>query len=120
MFPQYLLFGMSSDEYWNGNPWLARGYYEYYRLRLQEENRVAWLNGRYVHDAVAVVMANSFGKGVRAKYPASPYDIFPKEKRETEDEAEQEREKVTAFFNRLIEEQRKRKQAEWQKQQLKP
>ena len=119
MFPQYLLFGMSADEYWNGNPWLARGYYEYYRLRLQEENRVAWLNGRYVHDAVAVVMANSFGKGVRAKYPSVPFEFFPK-KKTTEDEAEQEREKITAYFNRLIEEQQKRKREAWQKQQLKP
>lgn len=120
MFPQYLLFGMSADEYWNGNPWLARGYYEYYRLRLAEENRIAWLNGRYVHDAIAVVMANSFGKGIRSKYPVSPYEIFPKEKKATEDEAEQERERITAFFNRLIEEQQKRKREAWQKQQLKP
>lgn len=43
--PYYLSIGMSSDEYWNGYPRLAREYREAHKKQLEEWNYKAWILG---------------------------------------------------------------------------
>ena len=72
--------GMSSDEYWNDDPWLAKDYREAYKLQTEETNARAWLQGLYNFKAFETVLQNAFGKGKKEKYPEKPIDLYPKEK----------------------------------------
>jgi hypothetical protein len=54
--------GMSYEQYWEQSPYLVVAYRKAYRLRRETENEQAWLQGLYVFDAFAVVMANVFAK----------------------------------------------------------
>ena len=75
-----MAMGMSPEEYWKGDVWLVKDYREAYRIRNDENNALAWLNGLYVYEAFAVVMQNAFGKGKMETYPNEPHDLHPKEK----------------------------------------
>ena len=44
---------------------------------MEQENFNAWLHGLYVHNAVAVSLANSFGKG-KTKYIEKPISFKQK------------------------------------------
>lgn len=78
---------MSPDEYWNGDPALAKWYRKAYRLKNEQINREAWLHGLYVYNAVcsASPLFNPYAKRAKAKaYPSSPYELFASLKSETE------------------------------------
>ena len=45
---------------------------------MEQENFNAWLHGLYVHNAVAVSLANSFGGGRKAKYIEKPIPLKSK------------------------------------------
>lgn len=78
--PQYLSMGMTAEEYWDGECGLKRAFRKAFRLRLENEERIAdrnmWLMGAYIRDAMQsmYVMVNGFvPKGVRATpYPDKP------------------------------------------------
>lgn len=70
MFPQYLAIGMSADEYWNGSSELAVAYRKAWDLKNQHENYLAWLNGAYIHEAIA----SCFSKRQDARYPDRPHE----------------------------------------------
>lgn len=50
-FPLYLSWGMSVEEYWNKDPWLAKAFREAQELREKRENLLAHRQGRYFYDA---------------------------------------------------------------------
>lgn len=109
--------GMSYDEYWYGEPERIRAYREADRLKRDQINLTAWLNGMYVHDALSAVMQNAFSKGSKAKYPEKPHEIFRHEptKLDKQAEAENERQKAIAYFKDLAERSKLRKQVQEQK-----
>ncbi len=74
--------GMSYEEYWNGDPWLAKDYRDAYLIKQDENNFTLWLQGFYNHNAVSVVMCNAFKeKGKKAeKYFEKPIELRPKQK----------------------------------------
>lgn len=80
--PFYLSIGMTADEYWRGYPRLAREYRESYKLTLQRENYMAWLQGMYVAKAVESTICNAFlGKGKKPnKYPDEPFPLTEEER----------------------------------------
>lgn len=67
---------MSMQEFWRDDPnlfWAYRfSYYEKSKLRQQEDNIRAWLNGAYVYEAVTVALSNAFGRK-RITYSKAPY-----------------------------------------------
>lgn len=100
-FPTFLVYGMTAEQYWNGDPWLVVSYAEAYRMRVEEKNWELWLQGFYNHEAFAVVLANAFSnKGsTPKKYQTKPLDIFPKTEEQRAAEEELELRKTIAQLN---------------------
>lgn len=89
--PYYMMYGMSYDEYWYGDPWRMKDYKTAYDLRNKRENQMMWINGLYMVNALSTVIGNAFSKKGTPpkKYLDKPLDIFPKT--EAEEQAEMER-----------------------------
>lgn len=68
---------------------MVRAFYETNKLKKQQENENAWLNGLYVYDAVSIALSNAFReKGKEPEnYPAKPFD-FDGKKQEMDEEVE--------------------------------
>ena len=110
-FPQYIVMGMTPDQYWEQSPYLAVAYRNAYRLRRATENEQAWLQGFYVYDAVAVCFANAFSKRGQKKltYIEKPVDIFPLTKREKKQREAEENAKMQRAMEEMIRQQRREK-----------
>ena len=108
LFPTYLLYGMSAEEYWHGDPWLVRAYAQAYLLRRKVENEQAWIQGAYIANAVTVAIANTFGKQ-RKDYLKKPLEIFPKTEAEKKAEIREEKRKLITWLNGMIRANRKKK-----------
>ena len=85
-FPFYLAIGMSSTEYWSGDPSLVRYFRKAYKLKQEEFNNNAWLQGMYIFDAVSTALHNALrGKNTKAReYAKQPYEFENREKTEQE------------------------------------
>ena len=108
-FPFYLAIGMSYAEYWEGDPVLAQYYRKAYRLKQEEENQRAWLQGLYMYDAMTTALHNALrGMGKNPPPPKSyakePYDLFKKEKTAEEKaiEVEKEQEKAALWMEQFV------------------
>lgn len=101
-FPFYLSIGMSSAEYWTGDPSLARYYRRAYQLRQEQEDYRAWLQGMYFYDALQTALYNSFRKEGKpaGKYPAEPY--LQKDKKEKQIPAEDKPDPLVLWMNHLV------------------
>lgn len=79
-FPFYLSIGMSSAEYWDGDPSLPRYFRKAFEMRQKRENEQAWLNGLYVYDAMMSALTHlSPNKSSHKNYAAKPYSATAKE-----------------------------------------
>jgi hypothetical protein len=105
-FPFYLAIGMSSAEYWEGDPSLARYYRKAYKIKQEEINNNAWLQGLYIYDAVSTAVHNALrGKNSKAReYAKQPYNFENKHKTEEEQakEIEIEQEKALAWMESFV------------------
>ena len=100
---------MSYAEYWEGDPKLAQYYRKAYKIRQEEFNNNAWLQGLYIYDAVSTALHNALrGMGKNpppAKdYAKKPYEIFKKEKTPEEKalEVEKEQEKAALWMEAFV------------------
>lgn len=100
--------GMSYEQYWEQSPYLTVAYRKAYRIRRETENEQAWLQGLYVFDAFAVVLANVFSKRgtKKQKYIERPIDIFPLTEREKKRREAEENAKMQAVMESMIRKQR--------------
>lgn len=87
-----MAIGMSYEQFWNGSPYLVQTYLKAFRYKREMENEMAWLQGAYIFNAVAVCLQNVLRKKGqrRENYIEKPIDIFPpteaeKKRRERED-----------------------------------
>ena len=105
-FPFYLAIGMSSAEYWEGDCSLTRYYRKAYKIKQEEININAWLQGLYVYDAVSTAVHNALrGKNSKAReYAKQPYDFNNREKTEFEKarEVEVEQQKALAWMENFV------------------
>lgn len=105
-FPFYLAIGMSSAEYWEGDCSLTRYYRKAYKIKQEEVNNNAWLQGLYVYDAISTALHNALrGKNQRAKeYAKQPFNFENKEKSEFEKarEVEIEQQKAQAWMENFV------------------
>ena len=106
--PMYMVYGMTYDQYWYGDPWMVRAYAQAFLLKRKLENEQAWIQGAYVANAFNAVLATSFGKK-KIDYIKQPLDIFPKTESEKQAEIREERKKVVQWLNAF------RKKAEMKK-----
>ena len=111
-FPFYLAIGMSSAEYWSGDSSLVRYYRKAYKIRQEEINNNAWLQGMYIYDAVSTALHNALrGKNTKAReYAKQPYNFDNKEKSELEKakEVETEQAKAAAWMENFVKINQKR------------
>lgn len=98
MLPYYLMLGMSIDDYWNGDPQLAKYYRKSDKLKQQRMNEQLWLQGLYIYEAIsdlAPILQAFAKKGTKARpYPEKPYPMGAEETGEPREEVhadEQER-----------------------------
>jgi len=87
-----MAMGMSYEQFWDGSPYLVQTYLKAFRYKRELENEMAWLQGAYIFNAVAVCLQNVLRKKgqKRENYIEKPIDIFPltdaeKKRRERED-----------------------------------
>lgn len=77
-----LLYGMSSNEFWEEDPdlfWAYRfSFYEKLKLENEVFNINAHLQGAYFMDALQIALSNCFGKGKKIDYPRVPYGMEEK------------------------------------------
>ena len=102
--PHYLAMGMTYEQYWDGEVSAHRAYRKAKELRISEQNRMAWLQGIYVYEAIADLAPylKAFSKSKPKPYSSEPYDLFEHERQARREREERERyerikEKVAAF-----------------------
>ena len=84
--------GMTPEEYWDGESWLKKAYRKAYRIRIENEERIAdrnaWLQGIYIRDALQSItlLVNGFiPKGSKPiEYPGKPMIETQEEKQNAE------------------------------------
>ena len=92
VFPYYLSIGMTYEQFWDGDPYLAKYYRQADELHIERRNQELWLQGLYVYEAmcdVAPIMHAMAKKGTKARpYPEQPYAITEKQRRREIEEKE--------------------------------
>ena len=82
---------MTYEQYWDGDTDAHKYYKRAYKLKVEDENRNAWLSGMYIYEALVDVspLLRAFSKAKSA----SPYRSEPIELWKSADERAQERQK---------------------------
>lgn len=117
-FPHYIVMGMSAEEFWDGDPWLAKAYRKAYQIRLENENRIAdrdaWRLGQYMRYAlssIAIVVNGFVPKGYHmTEYPEKPMTVTAEEQKNEEVRKKQEDNKqamAQAMFHAFAEKMNK-------------
>lgn len=90
-FPHYLAMGMTAEEFWDGESSLKKAYLKAYKIRIEREERIAdrnaWLQGRYIREALHSVpqFVAGFMKGMHlGDYPEKPYLEQAEERKKAE------------------------------------
>ncbi len=99
---------MTAEQFWEGEPWLAKAYRKADEIRRRRINEELWLSGMYTADALASTVGNMFSKK-KYKYPTEPRPITMmeiEERKERERQAKAERIKA-AFIARALNVNRK-------------
>lgn len=94
--PDYMAMGMTWDEYWYGDPWMAKAVRQAYAMKRKQVNYDLWLQGLYVYEAVldASPVFHPFAKEPKAiPYPSEPYALDKAEREERKAKEQEELEK---------------------------
>ena len=94
-----MAYGMTYEQFWYGDPWMAKAYARAYLLKKRVMNEELWLQGVYMTHALSSVIGTAFGKK-KIDYINEPLDIFPKTEREKEQEILEERRKLIENLSR--------------------
>ena len=112
----YLSYGMTYDQFWDGDVCAHKAYREAHKLKMRERNQFAHIQAAYIYEALCD--SASLFRGMKPSKPQSfrkdPYDIFPEDIKRREEEEERQRyerirDKVAAFakaFNEKKHEER--------------
>lgn len=103
--PYYMSYGMSFDEFWYGDPYLAKFYREAYKLKMRYDDVFMWKQGMYIYEALCDVspILHAFSKkGAKPlQYRTRPMSEELKEnktEKEKEIEVKNEQLKARIFF----------------------
>lgn len=70
---------MTPDQYWNGDPELARAYRTADKMRIERKNQELWLQGMYIYEAIcdaSPILSGFAKKGTKPHpYVSKPYPI---------------------------------------------
>lgn len=102
LLPQCLAVGITAEYFWNAYPVEIEPYFEAQRIRRRIHDEEAWMNGLYTMEAFGIALHNAFRKKNEKpiEYRKQPilYEDRPLTKRELEEKAQREADKV---FHRL-------------------
>lgn len=72
--------GISWSEFWDMTPAIIDAHKKAFKIKKEEQNAFAYIQGIYVRDALASTVGNMFKKkGAKAiEYPSQPYDLYAK------------------------------------------
>lgn len=104
MCPYFIAIGMSYEQYWNEDCWIASYYLKAHKIKQEQQNEILWLQGVYIYEALCDVspVLHAFSKrGTKPRpYCDKPYDLFKKKEKEvfTEEENEKEQQRAYEFF----------------------
>ena len=93
-----MTYGMTYDQFWEGDPWMVRAYAQAYLLQRRVSNEEMWLQGVYFASALQSVIGTAFGKQ-RIKYFEKPLEIYEKTQAEKDQEVRNERQKLINWLN---------------------
>lgn len=91
--PIYMSFGMPYEQFWDGDVFAHRMYREAEKQKMIAKNKMLWLQGMYIYEALLDVgrYTKAFSKAKPAPYLKEPYDLFEEEKRRREDREQKAR-----------------------------
>lgn len=98
-------YGMTYHQYWDGDVYAHKQYRLAHKQRISDQNLIAWLQGRYVYDALFAMapILRAFSKARKpGDYTPEPYPMDDNQVQRKQDDADRERyervkEKVAAF-----------------------
>lgn len=96
-----MTYGMTYDEFWDGEPKRAQAYWKAHRLRIQQENEMAWWQGMYNLKAFSVPLSHMFSKH-GDEYFKEPVRLFPLTKEEQEEQNEYVRNKTVGAIEMVF------------------
>lgn len=95
----YLAMGMTYEQFWDGEPELAKSYRMADQIRRRRRNEELWLQGVYMAEALSATVGNMFTKGQKHQYPAEPFAITEAEQRERKEREQRAKmERIKASF----------------------
>lgn len=102
-FPYYLAVGMSPEQYWDGDPMLAKYYRKSDEILRKRRNEELWLQGMYIYEAlcdVAPVLHSFAKKGTKPRpYADHPYALTARDRKEEQKLAEKrEKDKARRYM----------------------
>ena len=113
--PFYMSIGMSYDEFWYGDCWVASYYREAWKLKKQQLNEQFWLQGVYIYEAlvdVAPILHAFTKKGTKPlPFPEKPYDLYndsKQSKKKKKQEEENEKIRAELFLKQWVKDTAKR------------
>lgn len=70
-----MAFGMTYDEFWNGDTEIAKMFRKAYEIKQRELDKQAWLQGAYVYHAIGALAPalKAFAKGSAKPYIEHPF-----------------------------------------------
>ena len=91
-FPYYLAIGMTYEQYWDGDPALAKYYRKADEIKLERVNQEKWLQGMYIYEAIcdASPILQAFAKRGTKPHPYAekPYALTDKQRERNAEEKE--------------------------------
>lgn len=85
-FPYYLAIGMTPEQYWKGDPALAKYYRKADAIKSERINQELWLQGMYIYEAIcdASPILHSFAKKGTKPHPYTdkPYPLSDKQRKQ--------------------------------------
>ena len=92
LFPYYLAIGMTPEQYWEGDPALAKYYRKADEIKLERQNQALWLQGMYIYEAICDVspILQAFAKKGSKPFPYTdkPYPLNDKQRKRDKVEKE--------------------------------
>lgn len=113
--PAYMSYGMTYEQFWDGDIFAHRMYREAHKLRVKEQNTLMHIQATYFYEALCD--ASSLFRGMKPAKPQAfrkePYDLFPDDIAKRAEEEERQRyenmkAKVAAFAKAFNEKNKER------------
>lgn len=78
ILPHYLAWGVDEAAFWDGCPTDLKAYGEAHKIKMQEQEYLFYIAGRYNADALLCTVGNMFKKkgSTPIEYPDKPYGFF--------------------------------------------